>query len=614
MFKRILRMKARAAAGLAVLAWSALCAPAQADWINLTGAESAPNVAEITVLDDRVRVELEIFVGDITIFADLIPGHWYKGDRTPKDSDEIRLRRFAETGLRVAADGTALPMRLVAIERRLRKERYAPFAGMINPATRRKVPGPPADKRVVHATLDYPFAEKPKSVTLRPPVDADGQTRATIGFIAYHKVVPVIDFRYLAKQATLNLDWQDPWYSAFDNPNLKRHHKDALMSFLYIEPYEVRHELLVRVNDLKSMIDFKLRDPLFIDADEAAAVKRQVADFLTTRNPVRIDSAPAKPALDRIDFVTASLQGISIVDNPARMETAAAMLGVIFAFATPGIPKEVTVDWQLFSDRVQKVPTIATDPAGPLAGFVTPEDSRHIWTNYLKNYRLPQVVETRAAPPAARADFLIISGILVVLALPAFLFSRRPGLPVARQTLTYLSICLCVGGLGLAAWEMIRGTGRLGPAIPVTAEAQKPVVVSLLRNIYRAFDFKEEGQVYDRLAASAVGDLLTDIYLQSRQSLAIRRAGGAQARVEEVEVLELKPVASENPDGFSVDAQWTAAGKVGHWGHIHRRKNLYSARLDIGAIEGSWKITGLDIRDERRIDLNQPPGTAGIKP
>jgi hypothetical protein len=25
-----------------------------ADWINLTGAETAPNIAEITVLDDRV--------------------------------------------------------------------------------------------------------------------------------------------------------------------------------------------------------------------------------------------------------------------------------------------------------------------------------------------------------------------------------------------------------------------------------------------------------------------------------------------------------------------------------------------------------------------------------
>ena len=51
----------------------------------------------------------------------------------------------------------------------------------------------------------------------------------------------------MATAATLNLDWADPWYSRFDNPNLKRHHKSALMSFLYVEPYEVRHEILARI-------------------------------------------------------------------------------------------------------------------------------------------------------------------------------------------------------------------------------------------------------------------------------------------------------------------------------------------------------------------------------
>jgi hypothetical protein len=30
--------------------------PACADWINLTGAETAPNIAEIRVLEDRVNV------------------------------------------------------------------------------------------------------------------------------------------------------------------------------------------------------------------------------------------------------------------------------------------------------------------------------------------------------------------------------------------------------------------------------------------------------------------------------------------------------------------------------------------------------------------------------
>ena len=41
--------------------------PACADWINLTGAENTPNMAEIYIEDDHVRIDLEILVGDITI-------------------------------------------------------------------------------------------------------------------------------------------------------------------------------------------------------------------------------------------------------------------------------------------------------------------------------------------------------------------------------------------------------------------------------------------------------------------------------------------------------------------------------------------------------------------
>ena len=37
---------------------------------------------------------------------------------------------------------------------------------------------------------------------------------ATIGFVCYHEGVPVNDFRYLSEEVTLDLDWDDPWFSA----------------------------------------------------------------------------------------------------------------------------------------------------------------------------------------------------------------------------------------------------------------------------------------------------------------------------------------------------------------------------------------------------------------
>ena len=37
---------------------------ARSDWVNLTGAETSPNIAEIYVLDDHVKLVLEIYAGN----------------------------------------------------------------------------------------------------------------------------------------------------------------------------------------------------------------------------------------------------------------------------------------------------------------------------------------------------------------------------------------------------------------------------------------------------------------------------------------------------------------------------------------------------------------------
>ncbi len=59
--------------GLILIAAVGVANRAQADWMNLTGAETAPNIAEITIEDDRVRLVLEVYIGDLTTFEDLIP-------------------------------------------------------------------------------------------------------------------------------------------------------------------------------------------------------------------------------------------------------------------------------------------------------------------------------------------------------------------------------------------------------------------------------------------------------------------------------------------------------------------------------------------------------------
>jgi hypothetical protein len=516
---------------LVVVALSA-GSPARGDWINLTGAETAPNIAEITVFDDRVEVALEVYVGDLKVFKDLIPDDWLKDLKVDRPPLADRLKRFSERGLRFVTDkGETLQAELRLAEPRLRKDRFSPFAGMVNPYTRRRVPEAPADKRVIYAELVYPFRETaPKTLTMSPPMDAEGRAEVSIGFIVYHKAVPVIDFRYLSTASTLTLD-PDPWYSKFDNPNLSRHHKDALMSFLYVEPYEVRHEILTRVKDLAQWMDLGLRGDRYIEIDELEPLKLRIGEFLLKKNPVKADGKPAKPILDRTNYVKLGLTGVQILEVPERLEIDSAVVGVIITYITDGMPQHVTVDWGLFTDQIQRVPATATDPAGPLPTYLTPKDNVHTWTNYLKHYELPTVHRTPVSGSLGELRIPVVS----LLCLVGFFGAGRWTL-LNRRRARPMRLPLAVGALCVATAAAAYPFAQVTISRPVLLaselndERATALLEGLLKNVYRAFDFREEENVYDKLALTVGGDLLTDIYLQNRRPWPSSRPGAPRPR------------------------------------------------------------------------------------
>ncbi|MCK5326828.1 MAG: hypothetical protein KAJ57_12490, partial [Woeseiaceae bacterium] len=508
-------------------------------------------------------------------FADLVPDDWLR-DAAGRPSLEERLERFSREGLRfVTGMGEQLFAEAVTLEPRLRVDRQSPFAGMINPMTRARVPEAPADKRVLYVELDYPFKERPQKLAMIPPLDEGSDiASATIGFIAYHKSVPVIDFRYLGAPAHLTLDWSDPWYSKFRNVNLKRHHASALMTFLYVEPYEVRHEVLTRVKDLEEWMNLGLRGDEFIEIDELEPLKQRIGEFMLERNKVLIDGEADEPILDRMNYVTVGVTGIRIIEVPERLEISTAIVGVILTYITDGIPQEVTVDWELFTDQVQRVPATSTDPAGPLPTYVTPDDNVHTWTNFLKNYTIPTVEAVAVAGSVGQLEIPVASAggaVLFLLTVGVVIRRRKNGdagrVPLGAAVVLVIAV--------VAAWPFARLTIDRPVALTghLEAEHSTALVETLLKNVYRAFDFREEDDVYDKLALTVSGDLLADIYLQSRQSLAVQQAGGAQAKVQELEIREAAATRrDEGGLGYDVRAQWTALGTVGHWGHTHIRQ------------------------------------------
>ena len=595
---------------LAVLLWPL---ESRADWINLTGAETAPNIAEIYVLDDRVKLALEVFVRDLEMFEELVPDEWVKDNATERPSLEARMQHFADRTFQVVTEsGEKLPARLELVEPRMRVDRKSPFAGMINPMTRQRVPEAPADKRVLYAEISYPFSERPAELTFIPPQDDEGRAITSIGFIAYHKSVPIIDFRYLGAPARVTLDWADPWYTKFDNPNLKRHHKSALMSFLYVEPYEVRHEILVRVKDMEEWMDLGLRGDAYVEVDELEGLKQSIGEFLLEKNPVRIDEKEIRPILDRTNYVKVSLTGIKLVEVPERLEISTAIVGIIITYLTDGLPQEVTVDWELFTDQVQRIPATATDPVGPLMTYLTPDDSVHTWKNFLKNYTLPTVqeVSVRGSLGEIRLPPGTVAAVILLLPL-VVLMIRRARRGEAVKWVVAVAVLVSIGGVVSYPYAQVAFARPAMVAGSMDDEHSKALLQALLKNVYRAFDFREEEDVYDKLALTVKGDQLTELYLQNRKSFAIKKAGGAQAKIKTVDIQQAQAKRLEGGSlGYAITGRWTALGTVGHWGHIHTRQNLYDAIINVEAIDGRWKITDLELLEEKRIEPGAPAAVA----
>jgi hypothetical protein len=579
---------------------------AEADWINISGAQNAPNIAEIFINDDHVRIELEIFINDLVTFDRLLPDEFFAGTRIKRATLDERLQQFSNEDLQVIADnGQKLQATLKLIEPRFRKERPSSVPWKINPYTGQPIPGPPKDKRVLYAELIYPFTSKPQSLTIVPPLDVDSNiSKVPIGFMTYHKGAPLHDFKYLSEPSTVTLDWADPWYSVFDKKALRRWQRGGVMSFLYIEPYEVRHEILARVKDLATWIDLGLRGDEFIEADENDLLKKRVGEFFLRRDKTLIDGRQLRPILDRVSFVKYSTSASTFVVQPEQLPINTAMVGVIITYLTEGLPQQVKNEWDLWSDHIQKVPTNAIDPAGGLPSYVTPNDNILTWTNFLKKYVPPTVAKIEVDASLTTMKIPLASVLCLLALLPLGLQIKKHKKNIRTVGLYLGLVVLFIAGSVLLYPFLKVAVAKPAALAPkMTDDKAVTVLNSLLKNIYRSFDFREEEDVYDRLATSVQGNLLSEIYLQNRKSMVVSQAGGARARVKEVKTLDVDVNnLDDHPLGLLFHAKWTAMGSVGHWGHIHIRKNQYEANITVEPVDGAWKITGLELLEEKRID------------
>lgn len=571
-------------ASILLLAALFIARPLGADAIIRTQAMFATTIAEFFIEENRVVVELEIGLTDLPAFRNLLPDELYERMGYGPVPLAQRLRTFITENLVILnRDGNALAARVLAIgpSERVRRDN---ISGEPLPA------GDSEPETVITARLEYLFDGQPDSLTFGGRWD---DVTASVGFVVYHLTVPVNDFRYLSQSQVLDLDWDDPWYSSFRTRNLRRTYFSPMSGFIYVEPYEVRKEIVARPKDLQNWIDLGLSGRQTIPVDIQDELKRTAAEFLREHHVVIIDGEQIAPELARINFLDRSLRTSRVIDPPKELDINSAILGAIFVYPTvEPLPQRVTMTWDLFNDKIQLIPAASVDQAGALPVYLEPDYAVLEWQNFLKNPILP-TLEVIAAPPSTVARvmlylrWLLLAATLVVLI--RLLYALRGEGP-GRGAF-----------YGLAGAVLVSTAAfYLGQQAVVSDERGQEIVGGLLHNVYRAFDFRDEGRIYDVLQQSVEGDLLTQIYLETRRGLELASQGGARAKVKAIELTELTTRSGDDA-GFVANATWTVGGAVGHWGHVHQRVNRYKADMRVQPVQGNWKLTGLEILEEERL-------------
>ena len=362
-----------------------------------------------------------------------------------------------------------------------------------------------------------------------------------------------------------------------------------------------------------AIIDHPREDPDVLAQVEAETLRAILFEYIAANNEVAIDGVVVTP-LDR---------GFEVLEAPDNLiplfprfgARALVKVQLDLEYTAKSMPAEVRLLWAPFppdavlateeeSPPVQIVAQFSAEGSESLITF-TADEPEFTWlaTGAAPTERFLVVPD---APGASGGMGRTIPGATIVLVLLGIgvlvgAMSSSSGSTLRRRGA--LVAIVCFGG-SVAARNVARVPLYDAGGLPSVEEA-RAAFVPLHANIYRAFDFERESDVYDALARSVDGELLDELYNEVYRSLKNQEAGGAVSRVQAVHLLEAEvseAAAIDDRPSFDVEALWQVEGSVYHWGHAHTRTNEYRALYGLRASEAGWRIASSQVLEERRVD------------
>ncbi len=475
--------------------------------------------------------------------------------------------------------------------------------------------------------LEFSYEEPPEFLTINQQMIADGALLPSELKVLVKQAGSDTAFPFVMmkpdKPETYRFDWDNPvlsaeasekeWDSWFDEQREKTlgiTSYSSVYSFIYITHHEVRHEVLIPLATLATLIDIEREDTSYLSIEEQGPAAELIQDYFSIGNPVVIDSVEVKPTFDRIDFYGLDLRDFAVQADKRPVSMANGRVGVIMSYSTKGTPREVKVTWDKFNDAVRTVDSVifAFEKVLKTEFTMFLTNNTYVWAEPDRP-ALPPITGVSAAmdleshfirPTIAIPTVSICIGFFAVICLLAgvFVASIRKGGLALGATLLVLSLAT----LPIAKFPVESPFGETTFEMP--EREAKDVFAQLHKNIFRAFDYVQASDVYDSLEISVDGEFLRKLYRNINESLKVKEQGGAVARIDNVQIVngelfdQREDGVVQKEPGFAYRCQWDLVGTVEHWGHIHQRTNQYNALFNVKLVDDAWKITDMVVLNE----------------
>ena len=474
--------------------------------------------------------------------------------------------------------------------------------------------------------LEFKYEEPPEFITIEQKMIADGALLPSELKILMKQAgsdTPYLHMMKPEQPETFRFDWDKPilskeasekeweeWFEEQRTKTLGITSYSSVYSFIYITDYEVRHEVLIPLATLSTLMEFEREDESFLDVDEQEAAAEKIKAFFSVGNPVVIDSVEVQPVFDRIDFYGLDLRDFAMQAEKRKISMANGRVGVIMSYSTKSPPRSVEVSWDKFNDVIKSVDSVvfAYDKIEKTQFSMFLENNTYRWEEPDRE-PLPPITGVASTidveslkPPTWSVP--VVTVVLLTLAVLVLLAKFLLGLAWKPVFATALVLAV-VGVVAFPVYQVeIQDPYAEAPIFRMEENQARDVFAQLHKNMFRAFDYRHETDVYDALANSVDGELLRKMYLDINKSLRVQEQGGAIARIEQVNLLEGNPeLAVDLPltePGFGYRCKWNLVGTIEHWGHIHERTNQYDAEFLVQLKDDAWKITAMDVLNEEQ--------------